>query len=194
MSPESGKPPHSPPPSASEWTTCSRPSCKARKCLHDPVGLRCPLGHHSILADPRTVESKGRLDREIKRRERFRPYAPSVLAQHANDHFELLGPSPYMLVAVDTRPLGRARVPGIVHADGSARVQTVDREVEPTYYRLITRFHEIAGVPPALNTSFNGYGEPMVESPRDAVRSMHAMGLDALAIGDYLAWPEDRPA
>jgi carbamoyltransferase len=116
----------------------------------------------------------------------------AVLAEHADDYFEMIGPSPYMLVAVEARPLGRARVPGIVHADGSARVLTVDREVEPRYHSLISRFHELAGSPLVLNTSFNGYGEPMVESPQDAVRSMHAMGLDALAIGDYLAWPEDR--
>jgi carbamoyltransferase len=147
------------------------------------------LGHRSILADPRTPASKERLDAEIKRREWFRPYAPSVLAEHADEYFEMLGPSPYMLLAVNTRPAMRDKVPAIVHVDGSARVQTVARDIEPLYHRLISRFHEITGVPLVLNTSFNGYGEPMVETPTDAVAAMHSMGLDALGIGDYVAWP-----
>jgi carbamoyltransferase len=147
------------------------------------------LGHRSILADPRTTASKERLDREIKRREWFRPYAPSVLAEFADEYFEMLGPSPYMLLALNTRPEKRCEVPGIVHADGSARVQTVEREIEPLYHRLISKFHEITGVPMVMNTSFNGYGEPMIETPRDAVEALHSMGLDALAIGDYLVLP-----
>jgi carbamoyltransferase len=151
------------------------------------------LGHRSILADPRTEASKERLDAEIKRREWFRPYAPSVLAEHADEYFEMLGPSPYMLLAVNTREEARDKVPGIVHADGSARVQTVERQVEPRYHGLISRFHELTGVPLVLNTSFNGYGEPMVESPRDAIEAMRSMNLDALAIGDYLAWREGTP-
>jgi carbamoyltransferase len=151
------------------------------------------LGHRSILADPRTVDSKERLDSEIKRREWFRPYAPSVLAEHANEYFEMLGPSPYMLLALNTRQEVRAKVPGIVHVDGSARVQTVERDIEPLYHRLISKFHEIAGVPLVLNTSFNGYGEPMVETPKDALDAMHPMGLDALAVGDYLAWRQGAP-
>jgi carbamoyltransferase len=148
------------------------------------------LGHRSILADPRTTTSKERLDREIKRREWFRPYAPSVLAEHADEYFEMLGPSPYMLVAVNTRHEVRDKVAGIVHADGSARVQTVERDVEPLYHRLISHFRELTGVPLVLNTSFNGYGEPMVETPADAIASMHTMGLDALAVGDYLISPK----
>jgi carbamoyltransferase len=151
------------------------------------------LGHRTILADPRTVASKERLDREIKRREWFRPYAPSVLAEHADKYFEMLGPSPYMLLAVNTREEVRDKVPGIVHVDGSARVQTVERRIEPLYHRLISHFHQIVGVPLVLNTSFNGYGEPMVETPEDALEAMHRMGLDALAVGDYLAWREGAP-
>jgi carbamoyltransferase len=149
------------------------------------------LGHRSLLADPRKVASKERLDREIKRREWFRPYAPSVLAEHADEYFEMLGSSPYMLLALNTRPEMRDKVPAIVHVDGSARVQTVDREIEPLYHRLISKFYEITGVPLVLNTSFNGYGEPMVETPHDAVNAMHSMGLDALAVGDYLVSRED---
>jgi carbamoyltransferase len=72
-------------------------------------------------------------------------------------------------------------------------VQTVERDIEPLYHRLVSRFHEIAGVPLVLNTSFNGYGEPMVETPADAVNAMHTMGLDALAVGEYLVWKEGTP-
>jgi carbamoyltransferase len=144
------------------------------------------LGHRSILADPRTATSKERLDNDIKRREWFRPYAPSVLREHADDYFDMLGPSPYMLLAVNTKDSVRNTVPAIVHVDGSARVQTVDSATEPRYHRLISHFYEITGVPLILNTSFNGYGEPMVETPADALTAFHTMGLDALAIGDYL--------
>jgi carbamoyltransferase len=151
------------------------------------------LGHRSILADPRTAQSKERLDKEIKRREWFRPYAPSVLAERADEYFEMVGPSPYMLLAVRTRDEVRDKVPAIVHADGSARVQTVDRSVEPRYHRLISCFDELTGVPLVLNTSFNGYGDPMVETPADAVDAMHSMGLDALAVGDYLVWRAGSP-
>ena len=86
----------------------------------------------------------------------------------------MLGPSPYMLLAVNTRPEVRDKVPGIVHVDGSARVQTVERDVEPLYHRLISKFHEITGVPLVLNTSFNGYGEPMVETADGRARR-HAL-------------------
>jgi carbamoyltransferase len=151
------------------------------------------LGHRSILADPRTPASKERLDAEIKRREWFRPYAPSVLAEHADDYFEMLGPSPYMLLAVNTRLAVRDKVPAIVHVDGTARVQTVARDIEPLYHRLISRFHELTDVPLVLNTSFNGYGEPMVETPADAIQAMHSMSLDAVAIGNYLAWTTGTP-
>jgi carbamoyltransferase len=150
------------------------------------------LGHRSILADPRTAKSKERLDADIKRREWFRPYAPSVLAEHADEYFEMHGPSPYMLQAVNTRPAARSRVPGIVHVDGSARVQTVEQEIEPRYHRLISLFKELTGVPLVLNTSFNGYGEPMVETPEDAVACLNSMNLDALVIGDHICWPAGR--
>ncbi|MCU1465191.1 MAG: carbamoyltransferase [Actinomycetia bacterium] len=151
------------------------------------------LGHRSILADPRTVTSKERLDRDIKRREWFRPYAPSVLEEHADEYFEMLGRSPYMLVAVNTRASARDVVPAIVHVDGSARVQTVELATNPRYHELISAFYEITGVPLVLNTSFNGYGDPMVETPADAVDAMRTMGLDALAVGDYLAWKKGTP-
>ena len=111
------------------------------------------LGHRSILADPRTVGSKARLD-DIKRREWFRPYGCSVLAEHADDYFELLGPSPSRLLAVDLR--SAAAGPGHRPRRRHRRVQTVTHEVDPQYYRLIARFHELTGVPLVLNTGCNG--------------------------------------
>lgn len=151
------------------------------------------LGHRSILADPRVTASKERLDREIKKREWFRPYAPSVLLERASELFDIDVPSPYMLLAVNTRPEARERIPAVVHVDGSARVQTVDRNTEPLYHRLISRFADSTGIPAVLNTSFNGYGEPMVETPEDALNGLLTMNLDAVAIGEYLAYPEARP-
>lgn len=151
------------------------------------------LGHRSLVADPRTLASKERLDKEIKRREWFRPYAPSALAERAGEYFEMSGPSPYMLQAVPARAAARERTPGIVHVDGTVRVQTVEKSVEPRYYGLISKFAELTGVPLVLNTSFNGYGEPMIETPKDAIRAFDSMRFDALAIGDYLAWRKDDP-
>jgi carbamoyltransferase len=151
------------------------------------------LGHRSILADPRTLQSKMRLDHEIKKREWFRPYAPSVLSERAQEYFRSSKPSPYMLMAFEVRPEVAGRISGVVHADGSARVQTVDQAQEPLYHRLITEFAKHTGVPMVLNTSFNDNGAPIVESPQDAMNALRSMALDALAIGDYLVWREDRP-
>ena len=148
------------------------------------------LGHRSLIADPRSAQTKKRLDEEVKRREWFRPYAPSALAEHADEYFEMLGvDSPYMLLAVNTREEVRDKVPAIVHVDGSARVQTVEQDVDPLYHRLISRFYELTGIPLVVDTSFNGYGEPMVETTEDALAAMHQMGLDALAVGDHLIRP-----
>jgi carbamoyltransferase len=148
------------------------------------------LGHRSLIADPRSAETKKRLDAEVKKREWFRPYAPSVLAEHADEYFEMLGvDSPYMLLAVNTREEVRDKVPAIVHVDGSARVQTVEADVDPLYHRLISEFYELTGIPLVVDTSFNGYGEPMVETAEDALAAMHQMGLDALAVGDHLVTP-----
>jgi carbamoyltransferase len=146
------------------------------------------LGHRSIVADPRAPATKERLDRDVTGRDRFGSYAPSVLAEQADVYFDLPAPSLAKLVAATARPIARERTPAIVHADGSARVQTVAREVDPLFHRLISRFHELAGVPLVLNAGLQGAGEPLVESPRDAVRALHSLGLDAVAVGDHLAW------
>ncbi|MCO5169310.1 MAG: carbamoyltransferase [Planctomycetes bacterium] len=141
------------------------------------------LGHRSILADPRDPGMKDRLNARVKFREGFRPFAPSVLRARAAEVFELEGESPYMLLVVPVREAWRARVPAITHVDGTARVQTVDPEVEPRYHALIEAFARRTGVPLVLNTSFNLRGMPIVESPRDALQCFLYTDMDALYLG-----------
>ncbi|MBM4142341.1 MAG: carbamoyltransferase [Lentisphaerae bacterium] len=141
------------------------------------------LGHRSILADPRRPDMKAVLNSRVKFREAFRPYAPAVLAEKCGEYFELEAESPFMLLAAKTRS---DRVPAITHVDGTARVQTVTREQSAEYYDLIRRFGERTGVPVLLNTSFNVAGQPIVETPDDAVETFASTAIDALVMGDLL--------
>lgn len=136
------------------------------------------LGHRSILYDPRRPDGARELNRK-KGREPFRPFAPAVLRAHAGEWFELTGESPFMLRVAAVRPDKRALVPAITHVDGSARIQTVEHG---PLAEVIAAFHARTGVPLVLNTSFNAAGEPIVETPADAVASARSMGLDALVI------------
>lgn len=145
------------------------------------------LGNRSILADPRRAEMRDYINNVVKNREPFRPFAPSVLEEDARAFFNLNGsPSPFMLMAVGVHPEKSEAVPAITHVDGTARVQTVDRYANPRYRKLIEEFRNITGVPMVLNTSFNLRGEPVVSSPRDAVKSFLATKIDVLAIGDCI--------
>lgn len=144
------------------------------------------LGSRSILANPTKPEMQTVVNRLVKRREPFRPFAPSVLAERAHEYFELTQPSPFMLLVAPVRPERRHDIPAVVHVDGTARVHTVDNESNPRYWRLIKLFGEKTGVPVVLNTSFNVDGEPIVCTPEDAIRCFFASGIDALAIGDCL--------
>jgi carbamoyltransferase len=144
------------------------------------------LGHRSLLADPRRVENLERIN-DIKGREQFRPIAPMVLAERAG---EIFGggplPSPYMLFVHDVAPEWRERIAAVVHVDGTARVQTVDREAEPLVARMLEAFERRTGVPVLVNTSLNTAGRPMVDSPRDALECFGSAPIDALALGPYL--------
>lgn len=142
------------------------------------------LGSRSILADPTRPEMKDLLNRYVKHREDFRPFAPSCLEERAGEYFADCRSSPFMLFVYPVRPEMQARVPAITHVDGTARVQTVSRAVSPRYYRMIEAFEKLRGVPMVLNTSFNVMGEPIVNTPADAVRCFYSTGMDALAIGD----------
>jgi carbamoyltransferase len=150
------------------------------------------LGARSILASPISPEMQSRLN-EIKDREDFRPVAPVVLEEMASQWFVMPedAVSPFMLFVYQVRPEKAERIPAVRHVDGTARVQTINREQNPAYYDLLRAFHERTGVPVLVNTSFNTRGEPIVCTPRDAVESFWTSPLDALVIGSYLL--EKRP-
>jgi carbamoyltransferase len=151
------------------------------------------LGNRSILADPRDPESKSRLNEKIKHREPFRPFAPSVLLERAGDYFVSDHPSPVMLLVYDVADHRREEVPAITHVDGTARVQTVAREENPSYWRLIKSFEDLTGVPMVVNTSFNDNEEPIVCAPEDAIRCFRKTDLDGLAIGPFWVAKDGQP-
>ncbi|HEX6022175.1 MAG TPA: carbamoyltransferase C-terminal domain-containing protein [Solirubrobacter sp.] len=144
------------------------------------------LGHRSLLADPRRPENLEKLN-DIKGREQFRPVAPMVLAERAPEiFFDGPIPSPYMLFTHGVRPEWRDRIPAVVHVDGTARIQTVDRFEDPLVARMLERFEARTGVPVVVNTSLNTAGRPMVDDPRDALECFGSSPVDALAIGPFL--------
>jgi carbamoyltransferase len=144
------------------------------------------LGNRSLLADPRKPEMKDILNSRVKHRQAFRPFAPIVLAERAKEIFEGEEDSPFMLIAKRVRPEWRDRIPAIVHVDGTARVQTVREQTNPALYRLLREFEALTGVPVLINTSFNVKGEPIVETPRDAVVCFLTTGIDHLVLHDTL--------
>jgi carbamoyltransferase len=144
------------------------------------------LGNRSILADPRDPKMTERVNNAVKFREWWRPFAPSILAEAAHEFLESATDSPFMILTAQVRPEKRAVIPAVTHADGSARPQTVERDVNPLYWNLIREFEKLTGVPVVMNTSFNLRGEPIVASPTDAVRTFYTSGLDALVIGDFV--------
>ena len=143
------------------------------------------LGARSILASPIDPGMQAKLN-EIKDREDFRPVAPVVMEEHAAQWFERARVAPFMLFIFDVRPEVADRIPAVRHVDGTARVQTINRNQHPLYYDLLAAFHARTGVPILVNTSFNTRGEPMVNSPRDALESFWTSPLDALVIGPFL--------
>jgi carbamoyltransferase len=143
------------------------------------------LGHRSLLADPRHAGNLERLN-DIKGREQFRPVAPMVLLERAGEIFDGAIPSPYMLFTHGVKPSWRDRIPAVVHVDGTARVQTVDREREPLMAAVLDAFERRTGVPVVVNTSLNTAGRPMVDHPRDALECFGSAPVDALAIGPFL--------
>ena len=149
------------------------------------VGPRA-LGNRSLLADPRRPDTRDIINRRIKHREDFRPFAPSVLAEHANEWFDM-GPrsesDEYMLFACPAKAGRRDRIPAVLHQDGTGRVQLVRRESSPRYHQLISHFFARTGVPLVLNTSFND-NEPIVCTPEQAIATFRKTGIDALFMGD----------
>ena len=144
------------------------------------------LGHRSLLANPARAENLRRLN-DVKGREQFRPVAPMVLIERAKDIFDV-GPIPseFMLFTHRVRKGWTEKIPAVVHVDGTARIQTVDRNNEPLMHRCIDAFAHRTGVPVIVNTSLNTAGRPMVDDPRDALECFGSAPIDALAIGPYL--------
>lgn len=137
------------------------------------------LGNRSILADPRNPNIKDIINSKIKLREDFRPFAPSVLEEYYQDYFDTNQPSPHMSRIM---PVISDDIPGVTHIDGTARIQTVTKSQNERYYKLISAFHDITGIPMLLNTSFNCQ-EPIVETPEDAMKTFKKCGLDTLVLG-----------
>ena len=172
------------------------------------------LGNRSLLADPRSPAMQSVLNRKVKRRESFRPFAPAVLREHVADWFDFDGDSPYMLLVADVAPghrlplspaeeglrglerLGvvRSHIPAVTHVDYSARLQTVHRETNPRFHELIAAFHRQTGCPVLVNTSFNVRGEPLVCSPEDAFRCFLGTEIDTLAVGRCFLFKQDQVA
>jgi carbamoyltransferase len=144
------------------------------------------LGNRSILADPRREDMKDILNSVVKHREPFRPFCPSCLLERAGEYFEGCGEAPYMIKTYPVLESRKDDIPSVTHVDGTARVQTVDRDVNPFFYSVIENFHRITGVPVVLNTSFNIRGEPIVASPVDAIRCFYGTGIDDLVMPPFL--------
>jgi carbamoyltransferase len=144
------------------------------------------LGSRSILADPRDPEMNAKVNNAVKFREWWRPFAPSMKKEAAGEYLESASDSPFMILTAQVRPEKRAVIPSVTHVDGSARPQTVEKEVNPLYWRLIDEFGKRTGVPVIMNTSFNLRGEAIVHTPTDAIRTFFSSGMDALVIGSFL--------
>lgn len=171
------------------------------------------LGARSILADPRSPDMQKRLNLQVKKRESFRPFAPSVLREDVTEWFELDGDSPYMLlvadvavgkrrnaavhevekVGLDRLQVCRSVIPAVTHVDASARIHTVRREINPRYHALLTEFKQLTGCPVLVNTSFNVRGEPIVESPEDALRCFMRTDIDVLVVGNCYLEKSHQP-
>jgi carbamoyltransferase len=152
------------------------------------------LGNRSILADPRPKDTKDRINATVKRREPFRPFAPSILADHGPDWFDAYQPSPYMERTLRWKPSERDRVPAVVHVDGTGRLQTVTADGNPRFHQLLTAFHRLTGVPVLLNTSLNVMGKPIAHTTQDALTLFYTTGLDALVIDDWMLTKDPLPA
>ena len=142
------------------------------------------LGNRSILADPRNAKMKDILNEKIKHRESFRPFAPSILEEHAAEYFDLTVPSPYMLLVAKVKK--PETIPAVTHVDGTGRVQTVSKKSNKLYYELINEFFKLTGVPVLINTSMNVREEPIVNTPEEAYSMILKTDMDYLVMGNFL--------
>lgn len=171
------------------------------------------LGHRSIIGDPRNQEMQTTMNLKIKYRESFRPFAPSVLAEKVSEWYELEGISPYMLLVAPVKKskqipmtaeqealfgieklnIPRSKIPAVTHVDYSARIQTVHKETNPRYHKLISKFEEKTGCATIVNTSFNVRGEPIVCTPEDSYRCFMRTEMDVLVIDNFVLYKKDQP-
>lgn len=143
------------------------------------------LGNRSILCKPYPSDMKDYINARVKFREYFRPFAPAVLWEHAKEYFKIKQESPHMLIACQVVEKMKDKIEAVVHVDGSCRVQTVKKENNPRFYKLLTAFNKITGCPVLLNTSFNVKGQPIVNTPEQALECFQSTNIDFLVIGDY---------
>ena len=148
------------------------------------------LGSRSILADPRDSGMRDKINLMVKKREAFRPFAPSVLEGEVHNHFDMDHPSPFMLETCQVK--SKLDLPSITHVDNSARIQTVTSKSNRIYFSLINEFNELTGCPILLNTSFNVRGQPIVNTPVDAIICFLKSGIDCLVIGDFIIDKENN--
>jgi carbamoyltransferase len=183
------------------WRRAPDPAAEAAAMLADSkivgwfngraeIGPRA-LGARSILADPRKAEMKDIVNARVKHREPFRPFAPAVLHERGHEYFEGYHLNPFMLLVLPVRAEQRSVIPAVTHVDGSGRLQSVTRDGFPQFHALIEEFDKRTGVPVVLNTSFNVMGEPIVNTPEEAIRDFLETDMDALFLGDLVT--EDRP-
>ncbi|SDN48897.1 carbamoyltransferase [Fictibacillus solisalsi] len=149
------------------------------------IGPRA-LGNRSVIADPRKIETRQRINQSIKRREFFRPLAPAIMEEYLQDYFVDAVSSYHMLYVNEIQPSKAHEIEAVSHIDGTARVQTVTRKSNPIFYALLEHYKNLTGIPLLLNTSFNGSGEPIVESPKDAINSYIHLGLDVLIMDEFI--------
>jgi carbamoyltransferase len=154
------------------------------------IGPRA-LGARSILADPRRAEMKDIVNARVKHREGFRPFAPAILDERGHEYFEGYSSNPFMLLVLPIRPDKREAIPAVTHVDGTGRLQSVTRDGFRSFHKLISEFDTLTGVPVVLNTSFNVMGEPIVNTPEEAIQDFLATDMDALFLAGFLT--EDHP-
>lgn len=149
------------------------------------VGQRA-LGNRSLVADPREASMKDKINAAVKHRESYRPFAPSIMEEYADEFFESDHENPFMQMVFKVKQEKRSIIPAVTHHDGSGRSQTVSKKTNIRYWKLIDEFRKITGVPVLLNTSFNDNDEPIVCTPKDAIRCFAGTGIDALVMGNYI--------
>jgi carbamoyltransferase len=144
------------------------------------------LGNRSIIANPTSMAMANKVNLNVKNRELWRPFAPSLLSEFSKDYLKIESDYDFMVLGSEIYPEMKKRIKGVVHLDGSIRPHVVKKSVNPKYHKLITEFYNLTGIPLVLNTSFNVRGEPIVCTPKEAVKTFFSTGLDCLAMGDYL--------